>query len=175
MKDLNVVVYLDDLLVMGRDETEHLMNLDKVLQRLQENGLRVKKAKCDFGKTQIEYLGHMLDGKGVYPSKDKVRAVHDAPTPTNIKELRAFLGLLLSFFATAKYCFGTPLQTAEGPNKMGWIKVEQNAFDAKKCWPMTRCWFTMIRTCHFLSHVTLQRMELGLLFNTQHLMDKNIQ
>lgn len=45
MKDLNVVVYLDDLLVMGRDETEHLMNLDRVLQRLQENGLRVKKAK----------------------------------------------------------------------------------------------------------------------------------
>ncbi|KAJ7997967.1 hypothetical protein DPEC_G00217650 [Dallia pectoralis] len=71
MKDLNVVVYLDDLLVMGRDETEHLMNLDRVLQRLQENGLRVKKAKCDFGKTQIEYLGHTLDGKGVYPSKDK--------------------------------------------------------------------------------------------------------
>lgn len=89
MKDLNVVVYLDDLLVMGRDETEHLMNLDKVLQRLQENGLRVKKAKCDFSSH-----GHMLDGKGVYPSKDKVRAVHDAPTPTNIKELRAFLGLV---------------------------------------------------------------------------------
>uniref|UniRef100_A0AAV2JG06 ribonuclease H n=1 Tax=Knipowitschia caucasica TaxID=637954 RepID=A0AAV2JG06_KNICA len=94
MRDLNVLVYLDDLLVMGRDEAEHLLNLDRVLQRLQENGLRVKKSKCDFGKTQIEYLGHMLDGKGVYPSKDKVRAVHDAPTPTNIKELRAFLGLV---------------------------------------------------------------------------------
>ncbi|XP_019711498.1 uncharacterized protein K02A2.6-like [Hippocampus comes] len=83
MKDLNVVVYLDDLLVMGRDESEHLTNLDRVLQRLKENGLRVKKTKCDFGKTQIEYLGHVLDGKGVYPSKDKVRAIHDAPAPTN--------------------------------------------------------------------------------------------
>ncbi|KAJ7997984.1 hypothetical protein DPEC_G00217830 [Dallia pectoralis] len=115
MKDLNVVVYLDDLLVMGRDETEHLMNLDRVLQRLQENGLRVKKAKCDFWKTQIEYLGHTLDGKGVYPSKDKVRAVHDAPTPTNIKELRAFLVLVNyygRFFAAAKYCLDPTLQTA---------------------------------------------------------------
>lgn len=65
MKDLNMVHYLDDLLVMGRDESEHLMNLDRVLQRLQENGLRVKKSKCDFGKTQIEYLGHVIDGKGV--------------------------------------------------------------------------------------------------------------
>lgn len=68
MKDLNLVFYLDDLLVMGRNEAEHLMNIDRVLQRLQENGLRVKKSKCEFGKTQIEYLGHVLDEKGVYPS-----------------------------------------------------------------------------------------------------------
>lgn len=49
MKDLNVVIYLDDLLVMGGDEREHLMNLDSVLLRLQENGLRVKESKCEFG------------------------------------------------------------------------------------------------------------------------------
>lgn len=135
MKDLNVVVYLDDLLVMGRDETEHLMNLDKVLQRLQENGLRVKKAKCDFGKTQIEYLGHMLDGKGVYPSKDKVRAVHDAPTPTNIKELRAFLGLVNYYgrFLPQQSTVLAPLyRLLKDQTKWGWSKVEQNAFDRCK-------------------------------------------
>lgn len=135
MKDLNVVVYLDDLLVMGRDETEHLMNLDKVLQQLQENGLRVEKAKCDFGKTQIEYLGHMLDGKGVYPSKDKVRAVHDAPTPTNIKELRAFLGLVNYYgrFLPQQSTVLAPLyRLLKDQTKWGWSKVEQNAFDRCK-------------------------------------------
>lgn len=87
MKDLNVLVYLDDLLVMGRDEGQHLMNLDRVLQRLQENGLRVKDSKCEFGKTQIEYLGHVPDEKGVYPSQDcEGHTVHDAPAPTSIKE-----------------------------------------------------------------------------------------
>ncbi|CAL9702513.1 unnamed protein product [Knipowitschia caucasica] len=134
MRDLNVLVYLDDLLVMGRDETEHLLNLDRVLQRLQENGLRVKKSKCDFGKTQIEYLGHMLDEKGVYPSKDKVRAVHDAPTPTNIKELRAFLGLVNYYgrFLPQQSTVLAPLyKLLKDQTKWRWSKVEQSAFD--KC------------------------------------------
>ncbi|XP_057711364.1 uncharacterized protein K02A2.6 [Corythoichthys intestinalis] len=134
MKDLNVVVYLDDLLVMGRDEAEHLMNLDRVLQRLQENGLRVKKSKCDFGKTQIEYLGHVLDGKGVYPSKDKVRAVHDAPTPTNIKELRAFLGLVNYYgrFLRQQSTVLAPLYNLlKDQVKWKWSKAERSAFD--KC------------------------------------------
>lgn len=135
MKDLNVVVYLDDLLVMGRDETEHLMNLDRVLQRLQENGLRVKKAKCDLGKIQIEYLGHMLDGKGVYPSKDKVRAVHDAPTPTNIKELRAQLGLVNyygRFFPQQSTVLAPLYRLLKDQTKWGWSKVEESAFDRCK-------------------------------------------
>uniref|UniRef100_A0AAV2KXD0 ribonuclease H n=1 Tax=Knipowitschia caucasica TaxID=637954 RepID=A0AAV2KXD0_KNICA len=134
MRDLNVLVYLDDLLVMGRDEAEHLLNLDRVLQRLQENGLRVKKSKCDFGKTQIEYLGHMLDEKGVYPSKDKVRAVHDAPTPTNIKELRAFLGLVNYYgrFLPQQSTVLAPLyKLLKDQTKWRWSKVEQSAFD--KC------------------------------------------
>lgn len=94
MKDLKVIVYLDDLLITGKDEQEHLTNICKVLQRLQESGLRVKKCKCEWGQTRIEYLGHVIDEKGVYPTKDKVKAIQDAPAPSNVKELRAFLGLV---------------------------------------------------------------------------------
>lgn len=54
----------------------------------------MKRSKCEFYKQQIEYLGHVLDEQGVHPSKDKVRAIKEAPAPTNVKELQAFLGLL---------------------------------------------------------------------------------
>lgn len=53
MKDLDVVVYWDDLLVTGKTEQDHLKKLQKVLQRLQERGLRVKKTKCEFGKCRL--------------------------------------------------------------------------------------------------------------------------
>ncbi len=53
MKDLNVVVYLDDLLIVGKDEQEHLATLCKVLQCLQDSGLKVKKIKCGWGQTRI--------------------------------------------------------------------------------------------------------------------------
>lgn len=68
------------------------MRLDRVLQHLQENGLRVKESKCEFGKILIEHLGPVLNEKGAYSFQDKVRAIHKAPAPANIQELRAFLG-----------------------------------------------------------------------------------
>lgn len=140
MKDLNVVVYLDDLLVMGRDETEHLTNLDRVLQRLQENGLRVKESKCEFGKTQIEYLGHVLDEKGVYPSQDKVRAIHKAPAPTNVKELRAFLGLVNYYgrFVPQQSTLLAPLYSLlKDQATWRWSKAEQDSFN--KCKELLTC------------------------------------
>uniref|UniRef100_A0AAV2L3W8 ribonuclease H n=1 Tax=Knipowitschia caucasica TaxID=637954 RepID=A0AAV2L3W8_KNICA len=80
MKDLPVVVYLDDLLITGRNKMEHNDNLEYVLQRLQENGLRVKRSKCEFDKEQIEYLGHVLDEHGIHPAKDKYRTTPNCTT-----------------------------------------------------------------------------------------------
>uniref|UniRef100_A0A3B3TFN7 Gypsy retrotransposon integrase-like protein 1 n=1 Tax=Paramormyrops kingsleyae TaxID=1676925 RepID=A0A3B3TFN7_9TELE len=134
MKNLNVVVYLDDLLVMGKDEAQHLKNLDNVLRRLQKHGLRVKKSKCEFGKTQVEYLGHVLDGKGVYPSKDKVRAIHEAPAPTDVKELRAFLGLVNYYgrFVPRQSTVLSPLyRLLKEQTTWKWGKPEQDSFN--KC------------------------------------------
>lgn len=93
MKDLPVVGSLDDLLIRGCSEEDHLLNLQKVFQHLQENGLRLKRSKCEFGKTQLEYLGHVLGERGIHPAEDKVRAIQEAPAPINVRELQAFLGL----------------------------------------------------------------------------------
>lgn len=135
MKDLKVIVYLDDLLITGKDEQEHLTNICKVLQRLQESGLRVKKCKCEWGQTRIEYLGHVIDEKGVYPTKDKVKAIQDAPAPSNVKELRAFLGLVNYYgrFVPQQSTVLAPLyRLLKEQTAWCWGKKEQGAFSRCK-------------------------------------------
>ena len=89
-----VVVFLDHLLIMGHSEKEHRDILQEVLQHLLENDLQVQHSKCEFSKTQVDYLSHILDKQVIHPSKDEVRAIQEAPSPTNVKELQAFLGLV---------------------------------------------------------------------------------
>ncbi|XP_039518223.1 uncharacterized protein K02A2.6-like [Pimephales promelas] len=89
-----VQCYLDDILVTGKTEAEHLSNLDGTLQRLKEYGLRVRKDKCEFFKQSVEYLGHVIDADGLHKAPSKVRAVLEAPAPQNTSQLRSFIGLL---------------------------------------------------------------------------------
>ena len=86
--------YLDDIIVTGRSDEEHLSNLHKVLQRLRENGMKLKREKCVFLQESVTYLGHVLSAEGIKPVRDKVKAIKEAPEPQNQSELQAFLGLL---------------------------------------------------------------------------------
>ena len=89
-----VFCFVDDILIAGRDDLEHQERLVEVLNRIKENGLRIKKEKCHFNVSSIEYLGFVVDKDGVHKTDDKVRAVRDAKVPTDVKELQAFLGLV---------------------------------------------------------------------------------
>lgn len=89
-----VICYLDDILVTGTSREEHLKNLEQVLKALQGHGLRLKLAKCKFMQGTVEYLGHILDSKGVHTCPSKIEAITKAPKPRNVKELRSFLGLI---------------------------------------------------------------------------------
>ena len=89
-----VVVYIDDILVTGPTEAEHLRSLEEVLKRLAKAGLRAKKHKCQFMKPQVVFLGHVIDDKGIHPVPSKVKAIQDAPRPKNVAELKSYLGLL---------------------------------------------------------------------------------
>ncbi|XP_041452504.1 uncharacterized protein K02A2.6-like [Lytechinus variegatus] len=89
-----VVCFLDDMLISGRTESEHLSRLDDVLRRLEQNGLRLKLSKCEFMKPTVKYLGHVVDSEGLHPTEEKVQAVKDAPRPKNVQELRSYLGML---------------------------------------------------------------------------------
>ena len=88
-----VVVYLDDILITGRNEQEHLSNLGKVLTKLEETGLRLNKDKCRFMQSEV-YLGHVIDKTGLHQDKERIQAITEAPRPQNMTELKAYLRLL---------------------------------------------------------------------------------
>ncbi len=84
----------DDILVTGTSEAEHLDTLDEVLKRLEQHGIKASLNKCKLLADSVKYLGHSIDAKGKRVISDKIEAVVNAPIPTNVTELRSFLGLL---------------------------------------------------------------------------------
>ena len=99
-----VVVYLDDILISGSTEEQHLAALYEVLNRLDKAGLRVKKSKCEFLRPSVTYLGHQIDAEGLHPLQEHVRAIRDAPTPTSVSELKSYLGMLTYYSRFLKNC-----------------------------------------------------------------------
>ena len=90
----HVICYLDDILVTGTSDKDHLSNLAVVFDRLRQHGVTLKQDKCAFLQESVEYLGHKIDAEGLHALPEKVEAVVSAPEPRNIQELRSFLGLL---------------------------------------------------------------------------------
>ena len=84
LKDIDwVVVRVDDILITGRTDTEHVQNLEMVLNKLQEKGLKLQKDKVRFMLSEVEYNGFSISKKGVRPTIQKVEAVNGAEAPTN--------------------------------------------------------------------------------------------
>ncbi|GBG63470.1 hypothetical protein CBR_g38088 [Chara braunii] len=88
-----VVVYLDDILIFSKTLQEHQGHLKQVLEKLREANFKINPKKCEWAKTQVLYLGHVLDGDGIKPEDSKIAAIRDWPTPRTLIELRSFLGL----------------------------------------------------------------------------------
>ncbi len=88
-----VLVFFDDILVYSKSLEDHLDHLKTVLDLMRSNQLYAKKSKCAFGKSQVEYLGHIISDKGVATDPSKIEAMVHWPIPKTIKELRGFLGL----------------------------------------------------------------------------------
>ena len=89
-----ITVYVDDISVTGRTDEEHLQHLEETLKRLKTAGMRLKRAKCEFLLSSVEYLGHVISAEGLRTSDSKVKAILKAPAPQNVADLRSFLGLV---------------------------------------------------------------------------------
>jgi len=88
-----VRAYIDDLLCITRGTLDdHIDKIEAVLSRLRDAGLKVNAAKSSFCTHEIEYLGYILTREGIKPQPKKVQAVLALKPPTNVKELRHFLG-----------------------------------------------------------------------------------
>lgn len=91
LKDLKRVgCYLDDLLIGGSDEKECEEKLHQVLERLELHNIRVNFEKCKWFQTEVEYLGHVISGNGIRANKEKIRAILEAPSPRNARQLKSF-------------------------------------------------------------------------------------
>lgn len=73
----------DDILVTGKDDTEHLLVLRQVLERLKQFGVRLNRAKCFLMQPGVDYLGYHIDKHGLHTMSDKVDAVREALRPRN--------------------------------------------------------------------------------------------
>ena len=85
---------IDDILIYGSTQAEHDKNLQAVLERIQSAGVTLNKEKCEFGKTTIKFLGHIISPEGISPDPQKTIAVKNMKQPSNVSELRRFLGMV---------------------------------------------------------------------------------
>jgi len=129
------VAYLDDVLVQGSDYAECLANVEKVLGRFNSHNVRIQPAKCKWFESSVEYLGHVISKHGRSQSPSLTQAICNAPSPSNLKELRSFLGLInfySSFLPSASTILKPLRQLTEKSAKFSWSSACENAFQVAK-------------------------------------------
>jgi len=90
---IKCLVYLDDIIVYGKNLLDHNSKLRDVFERLRNHNLKIQPDKCEFLKRDCLYLGHIISENGIQPDPAKVKSVLQFPTPTSVKEIKSFLGL----------------------------------------------------------------------------------
>jgi hypothetical protein len=91
--DKFVVVFIDDILVFSSNEEERAEHLRLVLQKLREHKLYAKRSKCEFWLKEVSFLGHIVSNGGIAVDPSRVEDVLNWKPPTNVSEIRSFLGL----------------------------------------------------------------------------------
>eukprot|EP00253_Pinus_taeda_P006262 PITA_06262 len=91
--DQFMLIFIDDILIYSRTIEEHQEHLRVVLQTLREHQLYAKFSKCDFFKSEIQYLGHVITKDGIVVDPEKIKAIMEWPVPKDVADVRSFMGL----------------------------------------------------------------------------------
>ena len=129
------MTYLDDIIIFSQDESQHLEHLEIVFSHLREAGLKMKRSKCDFFKSEIHYLGHLISPEGISPLPNKLDSIKHMPVPNSAKEIKQFLGLTGYYrkFVPRFADISRPLTTLTKKDaKFKWTSVCQKSFELLK-------------------------------------------
>ena len=121
----------DDIIVGGVDWEDHNRNLAALLRRIEDHNLTLRKEKCEFGKTTLNFHGHLFTADGLRPSPDKIQAVKDYEPPKTKEELVSFLQMLayLSRYISNFSSRCEPLRRLTRDKlKFEWTQEQQTAF-----------------------------------------------
>ena len=127
------VIYLDDVIVFGHTEEEHLECLHMVFERFQEFNLKLKPLKCSFFQSEIVYLAHHISWRGILPSWENVQAMQEFPMPETYTQVHTFCGLVGHYrrFIKGFSNIACPLYDVLGKEvKMGPVDLPPNAQEA---------------------------------------------
>ena len=128
----NCIAYLDDILITGKDENDHVETLDVVLNRLADFGFRCNLEKCTFFQDEVLYLGYIINRFGKHPDPKRVEAIEKLPVPIDVKQLEAFIGKINYYnkFIRNFSNICAPLNRLRQKNvKWCWNDTCQQAFD----------------------------------------------
>ena len=129
------MTYLDNIIIFSKNKSQHLEHLETVFSCLREAGLKMKQSKCDFFKSEIHYLGHLISPEGISPLPNKLDCIQHMPAPKNVKEIKQFLGLTGYYrkFVPRFADISRPLTTlTKKDKKFEWTPACQKSFDLLK-------------------------------------------
>ncbi|KAL6476464.1 hypothetical protein MHYP_G00149630 [Metynnis hypsauchen] len=130
-----VSVYMDNIIIHGKDMTEHNERLQRVLERLESAGLKLNAEKCVLRQRKLHFLGQVIDADGVRPDPAKVSAINNLSPPENVQELKRVLGLVnyLGKYIPNLATVGQPLYELLKSNSVWtWGPAQMSAFQQIK-------------------------------------------
>ena len=128
----HAMVYIDDIIIYSVDFPGHLSDIEGVLRRLQKARLKIKPSKCEFAKSSVKFLGHVVAANGISPDPANTAKLKNLTAPSTVKEVQQFIGLASYYRKFIKGFAGiaAPLHDLVKKNQgFIWTKVHQDAFE----------------------------------------------